>query len=79
MTEILEAEQRHKNFNVHINYSTDQGRLTIESIVAATEGSIANKHIYMCGPSQMLAAFQYEFRRFGIPARSIHYEEFSFR
>ncbi|KAA0564639.1 hypothetical protein F0342_10855 [Bacillus sp. CH30_1T] len=79
LTEILEAEQQHDLFNVHINYSKDNGRLTIEDIVKTTSGRIADKHIYMCGPTPMLTTFNQEFQRYGIPASSIHYEEFSFR
>ncbi|MGM0867593.1 MAG: ferredoxin reductase family protein [Bacillota bacterium] len=79
LSEILEAEQRHDLFFVHINYSKDNGRLTIEDIVKTISGRIVDKHIYMCGPTPMLTTFNQEFQRYGIPASSIHYEEFSFR
>jgi predicted ferric reductase len=79
LSEILKAEEQYDLFFVHINYSADNGRLTIDDIVKTSSGRIEDKHIYMCGPTPMLTSFFYDFRSKGIPASSIHYEEFSFR
>ena len=79
LSEILEAAQQHHHFRAHLHYSADQGRLTAENIAKTAAGNIAVKHIYMCGPSSMLAAFKNDFRRKGVPSNAIHYEEFIFR
>lgn len=79
LSEILEAANRHKHFVVHTHFSADHGRLSVEDIVNRTGGRLADKHIYMSGPSPMLVTFQRAFRRLGVPAGSIYYEEFGFR
>lgn len=79
LTEIFAAAQQHKNFRAHINYSAVDGRLTIEKMIKTTSGCMSRKHIYMCGPSAMVAAFQHEFRKLNVPSGFIHYEVFAFR
>ncbi|MWC30215.1 ferredoxin reductase family protein [Paenibacillus sp. MMS18-CY102] len=79
LDEILEAAQGQKQFHAHIHYSADQGRLAIETILAASGSRVADKHVYMCGPTLMITGFQRQFRRLGVPSSSIHYEEFAFR
>jgi predicted ferric reductase len=79
LDEIHAATQQHKSFRAHPTYSAQDGSLAVEKILATSNGKIADKHIYMCGPFRMTDAFQREFRRLGVPAASIHYEEFNFR
>jgi ferredoxin-NADP reductase len=47
-------------------------------ILAAT-GDLDAIHVYMCGPIPMINTFERQFRRMGVPATAIHFEEFSFR
>jgi predicted ferric reductase len=62
-----------------LNVSARDGSLSVEKIIAATPGSIADKHIYMCGPFPMIDAFQKQFKQKGVPVSNIHFEEFNFR
>jgi predicted ferric reductase len=78
LDEIREAAARHNYFRVHANYSSQDGRLSVEKIVASS-GDPADKDIYMCGPFAMVEAFRQAFRKRGVPANRIHFEEFNFR
>ncbi|MBP3966023.1 ferric reductase-like transmembrane domain-containing protein [Paenibacillus lignilyticus] len=79
LSEIVDIARRHDYFKVHVHYSAEQGRLTAEHVVGMMQGEMAGKRIYMCGPAPMLAAFRQDFRRRGVPAGSIHFEQFRFR
>ncbi|MDH2429672.1 ferredoxin reductase family protein [Sphaerisporangium sp. TRM90804] len=76
--EIRAAADRHPRLRVHTNVSSEAGSLTVPRIVA-TAGDLDGAHIYMCGPVSMINSFERGFRRLGVPATTIHFEEFSFR
>lgn len=78
LDEIDAAARRHGSFRADVRFSTKDGSLTVEQIVNA-KGRLTNEHIYLCGPIQMIEAFQKAFRRLGVPATRIHFEEFNFR
>jgi predicted ferric reductase len=78
LEEINEAVERHANFRLHLTYSNKDGRLSAEKIVASS-GPLDDKEIYLCGPLALIEALRKQFIELGVPARRIHYEEFSFR
>jgi predicted ferric reductase len=73
------AVQKFPNFRAHLNVSNSDGSLTLEKILAAAQGELKEKEIYMCGPIRMVYAFEEQFRKAGVPEQHIHYEEFNFR
>ncbi|MBB6691103.1 ferric reductase-like transmembrane domain-containing protein [Cohnella xylanilytica] len=79
LSEILEAVRRHPHFKLHMHYSAEKGRLSVERLADELKGGLAGKSVYMCGPAPMLAAFKRDFRRRGVPAASVRYERFHFR
>jgi predicted ferric reductase len=76
--EIERAAQNHKSFHTHVSYTSKDGRLTMDKIIASS-GEPASKDIYMCGPIKMVEAFRDSFTRMGLKTGNIHYEEFNFR
>lgn len=77
--EIEHAARRHPSFRPHIRYSKRDGSLTAEYIVATSSGAIANKDVYMCGPTPLIKSFQRALRKLGVPSNHIHFEHFNFR
>jgi predicted ferric reductase len=77
--EFAAATRRHAWFRSTLNVSSRDGSLTVEKVMAATPGDAAQRHIYMCGPFPMMDAFRRQFRRKGVRADHIHFEEFNFR
>ena len=77
--EIKAAAQKNPRLKAYIRYSATDGSLTVEDIVKNTNGSLHDRHIYLCGPLPMIQAFEKKFIALGIPANNIHYEEFNFR
>lgn len=78
LDEIDRAAAGNKNFHAHVNYTSQDGRLSPKKIVE-TSGALAGKDIYMCGPIAMVMAFREAFLQQGVKAANIHYEEFNFR
>ena len=76
--EIEKAMAGHSNLRAHISYSSEEGRLTLDKIVASS-GEVTGKDIYLCGPVVMLEAFRNALLNRGVKAARIHYEEFNFR
>lgn len=79
LDEIIKVERLYDNFRAHIFYSTKDGRLSADKIVSKSGDGITDKHIFLCGPLKMIKTFYREFRQFGVPARNIRYEKFTFR
>ena len=79
LDELQTAAAEHDRLNFHLNISVLDGTLTADRIVDMADGGLSSKSIYMCGPVPMLQAYEAAFRSSGVPARAIHYEEFSFR
>jgi ferredoxin-NADP reductase len=51
----------------------------VDEIVKNAGGDLRDRHIYMCGPFGMVQAFADKFKKLGVAAEHIHYEEFNFR
>jgi predicted ferric reductase len=66
-------------FRVHVVYSTQGGRLSATRIAELSPGGVIDKSIYLCGPLAMTMALSGQFRRLGVAAQDIHFEEFNFR
>jgi predicted ferric reductase len=77
--ELVAAAQQNKHLKLHIRFSATGGSLTVEEIVRAADDNMNAYHIYLCGPFQMLQAFERKFISLGVPANQIHFEEFNFR
>jgi predicted ferric reductase len=78
LEEIEQAGANHPNLRVHINYSSSDGRLSLDEIIK-TSGQPHGKDIYLCGALAMTETFYKGFRKIGVKPEQIHYEEFNFR
>jgi predicted ferric reductase len=77
--EIKAAAKQNPRLKAHIRFSSTDGSLTVEEIVKNAGGSLREHHVYLCGPLPMVRALEGKFMEAGVPAGSIHYEEFNFR
>lgn len=77
--EIGLIAERYRSLRAHVIDSSVEGRLSSQRLLAATEGDPHDLSVYMCGPHGMLADFQHELVRAGVPARHIHREHFDWR
>lgn len=77
--EFQAVDEAHNNFRTHLQYSSKDGHLSAKEIAEMSQGNITSKHIYMCGPVKMTEGFAQSFKKMGVPASQIHYEEFNFR
>ena len=77
--EIEAAAANDPQLQAHLQLSSVNGHLSAENIAQAARGNIADKEIYLCGPVKMTEGFAAAFRKLGVPASHIHYEEFNFR
>lgn len=77
--EILAAARRDGRVRAHLHVSSRDGQLTPARVAAATQGPLRDRDAYLCGPAPMIRSFRRGLRRAGMPAGSIHFEEFSFR
>lgn len=77
--EIKAIAEKNPRLKAYIRFSSKDGSLTIEDIVKNTGGNVKEHTVYMCGPLPMVQAFEKKFLEAGVPAGSIHYEEFNFR
>jgi predicted ferric reductase len=57
-------------------YSEERGHLSVNKIEELS-GSLIHKHVYICGPIQMMKSLKEQCILKGIPAGNIHTEEFS--
>lgn len=78
-TELDVAGKRFKNMRVHPVFSSTDGSLNMDKIKARASGPLAEKDVYLCGPIAMTESFSAQFRKLGVPAKKIHFEEFNFR
>ena len=74
----LSASAR-EGLRVHVLYSTQGGRLSADGVAQLSPGGVIGKSIYLCGPLAMTMALSEQFRRLGVAASDIHFEEFNFR
>ena len=77
--EIDAIAQHHPRLRPHLHVSSEAGTLTVPRIATKTGTDLAGTDVYMCGPVPMIHALEHGFREAGVPAASIHFEEFSFR
>lgn len=77
--EFETVAQTHDNFRVHIRYAVRDGNWSADEIAQRIGGRLTDRHIFMCGPIGMMEAMTAQFRRIGVPASRIRYEEFNFR
>ena len=77
--EFNEAAEKHPNLNAHLTISNNDGRLTADKIAEKCGGSIANRSVYLCGPARMTESLADAFKKMGVSADNIHFEEFNFR
>lgn len=77
--EIASAAKQNSRLKAHIRFSATDGSLSIDEIVKNADGSLKERHIYMCGPLPMIQAFEEKFLALGVPAGNIHFEEFNLR
>jgi predicted ferric reductase len=79
LDEILAAGRKDPSFRLHVRFSLEEGSLTMDDILKQTGDRLEEHNIYMCGPFGMVTSFMEGFRKLGVPAGQIHYEEFNFR
>jgi len=77
--EFQSIDNKQDNFRARLQYSSRDGHLSAKQVAQLSSGSIADKDIYMCGPIAMVEGFSNSFKKMGVPASQIHYEEFNFR
>lgn len=77
--EIEAAGTRHPRLKTRVRFSSLDGSLTVDEIIANAGGSLRGYDIYMCGPLPMVQAFEKKFMDAGVPRDNIHFEEFNFR
>lgn len=77
--EIRAIASHHESLHAHLIDTRVQGRLTIEQVLAVTDGDRNGLSVFMCGPQTMLRTFQTHLRVAGVPARHIHREQFDWR
>ena len=75
--EVAEATARHQSLRLHLIRADRDPRLTPERIVA--EHPIANSSVYMCGPPEMMRAFEKRLRALGARPGHIRWEQFGLR
>jgi predicted ferric reductase len=79
LDELNAAASAQESFRAHVLYSTQGGRLSAARVAELSQGGVIGKSIYLCGPLAMTAALSRQFRRLGVAAKDIHFEEFNFR
>jgi len=79
LDEIATTAALYPGFRSHITYSERDGSLTVEQIAARSGGALAQKHVYLCGPTRMIGRFESQLRKLGVPQNHIHFEHFDFR
>jgi predicted ferric reductase len=78
--EVRAAAGRDPALRVHLVDTRQQGRLTVEQVLAAVDpADRAALSVFMCGPEPMLRAFTAGFREAGLRKRRIHREHFDWR
>ncbi|GLY90529.1 ferredoxin reductase family protein [Actinoallomurus iriomotensis] len=79
LPDLAAAADRLPNLRVHPVFSRDQGRLDLDRIRAVAGPLAADTHVFLCGPTTMVAELSVDLRRQGIPRDYLHTEHFAFR
>ena len=77
--EIRTIAGRYESLHAHLIDTSIDGRLTVERVLATTDGERRGLSVFMCGPDGMLRAFQSQLRLAGVPGKRIHREYFDWR
>lgn len=77
--EFDQAGSRLPTFNAHLHLSSQNGRLTAQTIQQTLGHDLNDYHVYLCGPVKLIEAALQQFQDLGIPRSQIHFEEFNFR
>jgi predicted ferric reductase len=77
--EIAQIAAGQPSLHAHLIDTGVEGRLTVERVLATTDGHVDDLSVFMCGPREMLRTFQTGLRATGVPSRRIHREYFDWR
>jgi predicted ferric reductase len=75
--EIVAATVRHPSLTLHFLRTDRDARLKPEQIWAGQP--MARRSVYMCGPAEMMRAFEKELRAHGVASDHIRWEQFGLR
>ncbi|HEY0814687.1 MAG TPA: ferredoxin reductase family protein [Pseudonocardia sp.] len=79
LPEMTAAVGRIPGLRLHTVFTDSQPRLTAAAVVAAIDGRVADRHVFLCGPATMTEALNRGLRRYGVARDHLHAEQFSFR
>jgi predicted ferric reductase len=78
LDEIRGIADRHPSLRVHLVCADTDGKLTPDAVMHDTSRGLS-PWVYMCGPPPMMQAFSAGFRKLGVPAGHIRWEQFDVR
>src|SRR5690348_8680108 len=78
LDEIRAIAERHPSLRFHLVSADSDGRLTPEAVMHEASPALS-PWFYMCGPPAMMKAFSAGFRKLGVPASRIRWEQFDVR
>ena len=78
LDEIRGIAERHPSLRVHLVIADSDGRLTPEAVMHEAAPA-PSPWFYMCGPPAMMKDFSASFRKLGVPASRIRWEQFDVR
>jgi predicted ferric reductase len=78
LDEIRAVADRHPSLRVHLVCADTDGKLTPDAVMHDASRELS-PWVYMCGPPPMMQAFSAGFRKLGVPAGHIRWEQFDVR
>jgi len=78
LDEIREVADRHTSLRVHLVCADTDGKLTPHAVMHDASRGLS-PWVYMCGPPPMMQAFSAGFRKLGVPAGRIRWQQFDVR
>jgi predicted ferric reductase len=78
LDEIRAVADRHPSLRVHLVCADTEGKLTPDAVMHDASRGLS-PWVYMCGPPPMMQAFSAGFRKLGVPAGHIRWEQFDVR
>ena len=76
--ELRDVAKRHPSLRVHLVCAVADGKLTPQAVMNDVS-RLDSRWVYMCGPPEMMHTFAAGFRRLGVPADRIRWEQFDAR
>jgi predicted ferric reductase len=76
--ELGELAEANAGLRLHVRPTDEQGYLDAAAI-RATAPDLAQRHVFLCGPPQMLDNLLPQLRAAGVPADHLHFEDFRLR